>query len=116
MRLSSFAGMCRMFIVCALLLVANGNAFAQADPVGMADKVLAVIGRNKIILQSELEGQFAVARQQDPTIDDTAKCNLLQQMVVNKLLVEQAERDSLLVSEEEVESNLDNKLRYFIRQ
>lgn len=116
MRLLSFAGMCRMFIAFTIVLTAYGNAHAQGDPIGVTDKVLAVIGRNKIILQSDLEGQFTVIRQQDPTVSDTAKCGLLQQMIVQKLMVEQAEHDSLLVSDEEVESNLENKLRYFVRQ
>jgi peptidyl-prolyl cis-trans isomerase SurA len=93
------------------------EAFAQApDPIGTADKVLAVIGRNKIILQSELDGQFAAFKAQDPTISDTAKCLMLQQMVVRKLLVDKAEHDSLLVTDDAVEANLEQKLRYFIRQ
>lgn len=87
----------------------------QADPVGTADKVVAVIGKNKVILQSELELQFGEARRRDPSMSDTAKGYLLQQMLLEKILVEQAERDSLLVSPEEVDGNLENKMRYFIR-
>jgi peptidyl-prolyl cis-trans isomerase SurA len=116
MRFSFPARACTFIAVYVLSIFAPQYAAAQEDPTGVTDKVIAVIGRNKIILQSELEAQFSVFRQQDPNISDTAKGDLLQQMVVQKLLVEQAEHDSLLISDEEVESNLENKLRYFIRQ
>jgi peptidyl-prolyl cis-trans isomerase SurA len=37
-------------------------------------------------------------------------------MIIQKLLVEQAERDSLPVSEDEIEGTIDNKIRYYTRQ
>ncbi|MBA3830228.1 MAG: peptidylprolyl isomerase [Taibaiella sp.] len=89
----------------------------HAQTTQSADKIIAVVGRNKIILQSELEGQMAQAKQQDPTgaNDATVKCQLLQQMIAQKILSEQAERDSVIVSDDEVEGNLDNRIRYYIR-
>ncbi len=86
--------------------------FSYAQPQS-ADKVLAVVGRNRIILQSELEQQAASEKMQNPSFTDEMKCSLLQQMIMQKLLVEQAERDSVYVTEEEVEGQLDNRLRYF---
>jgi peptidyl-prolyl cis-trans isomerase SurA len=91
-------------------------SFGQAAAIGPADKILAIVGRNRIVLQSDLDIQFAQVKMQDPAADDTLKCHLLQQMIVQKLLVEQAERDSLLVSDEEVEGTIDNRIRQFIRQ
>jgi peptidyl-prolyl cis-trans isomerase SurA len=78
-----------------------------------ADKILAVVGRNRIVLQSELEIQAAQMKQQDPGFNDSMKCLLLQEMVLQKLLIEQAERDSVIVSDDEVEGQLNNRLRYF---
>lgn len=80
-----------------------------------ADKIIAIIGRNRIILQSELEMEAAQQKQQDPRFNDTMKCALLQQMVLRKMLLEQAERDSVMVTDEDVEGQLDNRLRYFIQ-
>ncbi len=101
------------YLAAALLLgVSATTATAQ-----VADKILAVVGKNRIVLQSELEVQAAQAAQQtgqEPS--DKDKCGLLQQIILQKMLVEQAERDSLLVSEEEVEGALENRLRYFIQQ
>ncbi len=80
-----------------------------------ADKILAIIGRNRIILQSDLEKQATEARQQDPNFNDSLKCLMLQQMIMQKMLLEQAERDSISISDEDVDGQLDNRLRYFIQ-
>lgn len=101
------------YLAAALLLgISATTATAQ-----VADKILAVVGKNRIVLQSELEVQAAQAAQQaGQEASDKDKCGLLQQIILQKMLVEQAERDSLLVSEEEVEAALENRLRYFIQQ
>jgi peptidyl-prolyl cis-trans isomerase SurA len=78
-----------------------------------ADRIIGIIGRNRIILQSELAIQFQQMKQQDPNLSDSAMCNVLQELIVQKLLIEQAERDSLVVSDEEVDGQLNNRIRYF---
>lgn len=101
---------------CGLILL-----FAQsvgAQPTGTADKILAVIGRNRIILQSEFEQTVQQAQAQNPEMKmgDSLRCLILQEMISGKMLVEQAERDSLLVTDEEVDGTLENRIRYFIDQ
>lgn len=81
----------------------------------VADKIIAVVGKSRIILKSELDVQAAEMKRQDPNFNDSMKCFMLQQMMIRKLLVEQAERDSVIVSDDEVEGTLENRLRYFIR-
>ncbi len=95
--------------ILSVLLLSSSSIFAQE----VADKIITVVGRNKIILQSDLEKQVTEARNQDPNFSDTMKCMLLQQMIMQKMLLEQAERDSVQVSDEDVEGQLDNRLRYF---
>ena len=86
-----------------------------AQEVGTADKIVAAVGKSRIILASELEAEAAQQRQQDPSFSDSMKCMLLQQMMTRKLLVEQADRDSVTVSDEEVDGNMENRMRYYIR-
>ena len=93
-----------------MLLVCGYTGFSQES----ADKIIAIVGRNRIILQSDIEQQVQQARQQDPKFNDTMKCMLLQQMILQKMLLEQAERDSVMVTDEDVEGQLENRLRYFI--
>ena len=103
----------------ALLIIFSAhNSFAQGQQVPQtADKILAIVGRNRIVLQSELEQNIAQLQQQNNVdFTDSMKSQLLQQIIMQKMLVEQAERDSLLVSDEEVEGTLDNRIRYYIRQ
>jgi peptidyl-prolyl cis-trans isomerase SurA len=99
------------FVIYSALVLSGESLAAQES----ADKILIVVGRNRIILQSDLEKAAGEARQQDPGFNDSSKCLLLQQMVMQKMLMEQAERDSISVTEEDVEGQLDNRLRYFVQ-
>ena len=67
-------------------MLAGSGARAQES----ADKIIAIIGRNRIILQSDLEQMAQQARQQDPNFNDTSMSALLQQMITQKMLLEQA--------------------------
>lgn len=104
------------FCAAFIFLLASFPASAQAPQ--SADKIIAIVGRNRIVLQSELEQQAAQAAQQQNNgapLSDSLRCLLLQEMIMGKMLVEQAERDSLLVTDEEVDGTLENRIRYFIR-
>ena len=94
-----------------VFLLIGYSVFAQES----ADKIIAVVGKNRIILQSDVEMQASQARLQDPKFNDSMKCLLLQQMILQKLLVEQSERDSVRITDEDVDAQLDNRLRYFIQ-
>lgn len=75
------------------------------------DKVVAVVGSN-IILLSDLNQQYAIYLNQGNPPDDKAKCYFLQQMLVQKLLKQQAEIDSIVVEESQVDDELDKRMRY----
>lgn len=106
------------FRIVALLLLLLAAPFAgnAQDLIGTADRIVAIVGKSRIVLQSDLDVQFTSMRAQDPTLDDSMKCYMLQQMIIQKLLVEQAERDSLPVSDDDVEGTIENRIRTFIRQ
>ena len=103
-----------MFRIPALFLLMTAtfaSSFAQTQ---VADKIVGVVG-NKIILQSDINQQFIGEKQNNPNLPDSAKCTMLYTMLAQQILVEQAGRDSVIVSDEEVESNLDNRLRSWIQ-
>jgi peptidyl-prolyl cis-trans isomerase SurA len=89
-------------------------AFAQPNKVN-ADKIIAIIG-NKIILKGEIEDRLSDMQRQGAEIPENGKCFLLQDLMGTKTLVLQAEKDSLPVSDEEVDSDIDNKIRQYINQ
>lgn len=104
--------------VAAIITFCTATVAAQPQANQAADKILAVIGRNRIVLQSELEINIAQLQGPNPTevFTDSMKCLMLQQIIKQKMLVEQAERDSIVVTDDDVEGTLDNRLRYYIRQ
>jgi len=81
------------------------------------DEVVATVGSHMILL-SDIEQQYMQMRAQEGfnTNSTTARCQILESMLFQKLMLNQAEFDSLKVTDEEVESSLDSKLRYYIQQ
>jgi peptidyl-prolyl cis-trans isomerase SurA len=79
------------------------------------DKVVAVLGSN-IILASELNQQYVMYLNQGNPSDEKVKCYILQQMLVQKLLKQQAEIDSVMVDESQVDNEVDRRMRYQIQR
>ncbi len=79
------------------------------------DKIVAVVGSN-IILLSDLNQQYAIYLNQGNPADEKAKCYFLQQMLVQKLLKQQAEIDSIMVEDTQVDDELDKRMRYQIQR
>lgn len=81
----------------------------------VVDKVAATVGSN-IILQSEIEREYAQFLAQGNAADPSMKCYVLQQQLTQKLLAQQAIIDSIEVSESEVDDNINSRLRYMSSQ
>ncbi len=96
------------------LLAAFITVLAQPKKV-VADKVLAVVG-NKIVLKSDIDNSLLDMQRQGIEIPEDARCLTLEQSMGIKALVLQAEKDSIVVTDEEVEADIDNQIRYFISQ
>lgn len=89
---------------------------ANAQPKkAIADKIVAIVG-DRIILYSDIKNSILDIQRQGGNIPDSAECLLMQQALVSKVLMLQAEKDSLPVTDEEVEAELEQRIRYFINQ
>ena len=97
-----------------LLLTFTIGAQTQSAKV-VADKISAIVG-NRIILQSDIRNSIADILRQGGTVPDNAECLIMEQALISKVLMLQAEKDSLPVTDEEVEAELDQKIRYYINQ
>ena len=104
----------KKFYLTALLSLVFISLFAQTKKV-LADQIIATVG-DKIILKSEIENSIGDMQRQNIDIPANAKCLILEQALGLKALVLQAEKDSLPVSDEEINAEIDNKVRYFISQ
>lgn len=83
---------------------------SHAQPV--LDGVVAVVG-NSPILKSEVESKQIQAKLDSVEFD---RCRVLEDILYQKLLLTQAIRDSVEVTDDQVEEELDRRLRYYIAQ
>ena len=81
----------------------------------VADKIVGIVG-DKIILLSDIQNAIADATRQGNAVPENAECSILEQALISKVLMLQAQKDSLPVTEEEIEAELDQRIRYFIQQ
>ncbi len=81
----------------------------------LIDKVVAVVGEN-IVLYSEIEDQIDQMTIQGVPVTSSTRCQILEDLMYQKLFLNQAKEDSLVVSEDQVEQELNRRLRYFVSQ
>ncbi len=86
-----------------------------AQDAAVIDQVVAVVG-NSAILRSDLHNQRRQLESQGITFRGDALCELLDEMLYQKLLFNQAIIDSVEISDMQVEQVLDRRLRFFIQQ
>jgi peptidyl-prolyl cis-trans isomerase SurA len=104
--------MFRIKVLGLLMAAAVTPAFAQMQ---VADKIIGQVG-NKIILQSDLNEMFNQSKQENPGLADSARCYFFYTLLSQQILIEQAARDSVIVTDEEVENILDNRIRGMMQQ
>ncbi len=95
------------FVACFFIVI---SAFASDTLV--VDKVIGVVGDN-IILLSDIELQYEQLAAENPEVPTEFKCEILNQMLTQKLFLQQAKLDSIVISEDEIESELNRRIRYF---
>ena len=98
-----------LFLIVALALGIGASAQQKV----VADKIVGIVG-DKIILRSDITNAVADIQRQGGKVNDNTGCAVMSQSLVMKALVLQAEKDSVVVSDEEIEAFLDNKVRGFI--
>lgn len=102
--------------ILVLFLLFQTNLMAQNRAV--IDRVVATVG-GEIILFSEVMEQFNYAKKDQPDLPDDYQCFILQNLLVQKLLVNQAKLDSVEVSDVEVRVQIDariDRLRSYFNQ
>ncbi len=100
-----------------LVFCYNTYVFAQPESqnILLIDEVVGIIG-NKIVKHSDIEIQYIDYLMQGVTKSTETRCQIFEQLLLQQLLLNQAEIDSVIVSNSQVESELDARIRYFINQ
>ncbi|HEY2582439.1 MAG TPA: peptidylprolyl isomerase [Mucilaginibacter sp.] len=84
-------------------------------PVHNLDKIAGVVGAG-IILQSDIELKYANYLAQGNPPNPSIKCQILQGLLTQKLLAQQAVIDSVDVKDDEVDNDLDRRMRGMIQR
>ena len=104
----------RNWIIIVFTLLALPMMAQNRQP-QVVDKVVAVVGKN-IILQSDIENQYIQYRLQGMA-EGTAKevrAHILEELLLQKLMLNQAEMDSITVTDEQVDAELSRRIQSLV--
>ncbi len=79
------------------------------------DGISAVVG-DYLILDSDIEKTLIDLRSQGAAMDDITHCGLLGKLMEDRLYAHQAVQDSILVSDDEVNSTSDRQMQQLVQQ
>ena len=102
----------RKLIVFSISFLVTIQLFSQQEIV--IDQVVAVVGGDKV-LSSEIEEQAMQMKLQGYSGSKNMKCDVLEEILAGKLLVDQAKIDSIEISSTQVDSEIDRRINYFIQ-
>lgn len=103
----------RFLLLCYLMLSGFGTLMAQPEQI--IDQVAAVIG-GKTLLKSEIESQYQQIIAQGNDANPNLRCRIIDQLLINKLLLNQALLDSIEVTDSQVEGELDRRIGFMVNQ
>lgn len=102
----------RKFIT-AFIVLWSVVSYAQRGKV--LEEVVAVVGEN-IILKTDLETEYLQAKQSMDFYDGDLKCEVLNQLIIQKLYLHKGKLDSTEISPERVEAEVDRRVKFYASQ
>ena len=96
------------------LLLVSSPIIVLAQPQTI-DKVIGVVGKH-IILQSDYYGNAQEFIKNGYTLNDSLKSKLFEDLLFQKLLLAQADKDSVVVKDEQVDAELERRMAYYLNQ
>ena len=103
--------MLRNILLSGILLSAAFTVTAQDKVV---DQIVAIVGSNPI-LKSDIETQAQQMQAEGVTSEGDIKCEILEALLEQKLLLAEADLDTnIVVTDNQINQNMDRRMRYFI--
>ncbi len=101
----------------SLIFLVFFSVSLKAQEMQTIDRIVAIVGQN-IILQSDIEAQYLQYRLQGGIKGsaNTIRCEILEDLMFQKLMLNQAEMDSITVTDEQINSEVDRMISYFTSQ
>ncbi|ACT93717.1 peptidylprolyl isomerase [Dyadobacter fermentans] len=95
------------------MLLCSVVSFGQGQQGVSLDKIIARVD-NHYILSSELEDMYNQYKAEGRGAPE--KCQLLESLIINKMLLAKAEIDSVTVEDKEVDGELNAKMNYMVQR
>lgn len=92
-----------------ILMLAGFPLLMMAQNKAIIDKVIAIVG-NELILLSDVEEQYDLAVKQQGVLPEGFKGVILENLLADRLLLNQSRLDSIEVTDDEVESQLQARI------
>lgn len=96
-----------------LLLFIGMSSFSQTEKV--IDRIVAQLG-DEIILLSDIQNRRLEILQEGGELTTQTDCQILEEMLFEKLLINQAQIDSVEIPDDMVNSEMENRIRYIAQQ
>jgi peptidyl-prolyl cis-trans isomerase SurA len=96
-----------ILLCCIAVFLAISASFAQ--PRSILDKVVAAVG-SELVLLSDIEEQHAYLEAQRGVLPPDARCAILDNLMLSKLMLNQGKLDSVEVSDIEVEAEISARI------
>jgi peptidyl-prolyl cis-trans isomerase SurA len=93
--------------IALLFLVCISNAQPQ-----VLDRVVAIVGKNPLLL-SEVETSLIQQKEKKET-EGNSRCKVFEDLLFQKLLLSQADRDSITTTDAEVDNELNRRIQYYV--
>ncbi|MCD6112105.1 MAG: peptidylprolyl isomerase [Bacteroidales bacterium] len=98
------------------LTLSINKSYSQDNNEVIIDEIIGIVGNN-IILQSDVENQYMQYRLQGKISGGKEiKGKIFESLLYQKLLLNQAKIDSIEVTDNQVNQEMDRRMRYFISQ
>ena len=108
----------KKYILFIIVFIAGLGCFAQSNK-NIIDEIIATVG-GRIITRSDLEYALEGYKYSSGLVtvedEDVLRCDILEQLIFQKLLIHQAELDSIIVTDAQVNDRIDYNLKYQIMQ
>ncbi len=103
----------RKFGITLVFGLVLGVSFVNAQAPRTLDKIVAVVG-SSIVLKSDVELRYANALASGMQPNESYKCDIVQNFITQKLLAQQAVIDSVTVKDDEVDNEVERRMRAMI--
>ncbi len=91
------------------------TAFLSNAQPQVIDKVIGIVGKH-IILYSDFQGGVQEFTKDGSKLTDTLRSRLFEDLLFQKLLLAQADKDSVITKDEQVDAELERRMAYYLAQ